>query len=76
MTAPARFYQDDVARLLKAYIAAGCPAPQIIVDPADYDRWLEAPLDDIKALCKPWAGQIDVEETDVKWGRNSGKARA
>ena len=33
MTAPARFYQDDVTRLLKAYIAAGCPAPQIIVDP-------------------------------------------
>lgn len=41
----------------------------VILDPADYDRWLEAPLNDIKTLCKPWEGQIDVEETDVKWGR-------
>ena len=41
----------------------------VILAPADYDRWLQAPLDDILDLCKPWQGKITVEQTGDKWGR-------
>lgn len=43
----------------------------VILAPDDYDQWLEAPLDDVAKRCKPWFGEITVEQTDVKWGRQS-----
>lgn len=40
----------------------------VILAPADQDIWLRAPLEEIKALCQPWVGDILVEETDEPWG--------
>lgn len=39
----------------------------VLLAEADRDTWLNTPLDDAMALCRPWLGPMTVERTDTPW---------
>lgn len=39
----------------------------VLLDPANYERWVSGTPDEAKALCVPWSGDLDIDRTDQAW---------
>jgi len=49
----------------------------VILDPSDWDVWLNAPLEDLYQFDRPYpADRMTVEHTDAPWFRKKGSASA
>jgi putative SOS response-associated peptidase YedK len=39
----------------------------VLLRPIDYEGWVSGPVDEAKALCEPWAGDLKIDQTDQPW---------
>jgi putative SOS response-associated peptidase YedK len=43
----------------------------VLVRPDDYERWVSAPPEEAKGLCRAWEGDLRIERTDQPWVKGS-----
>ncbi len=39
----------------------------VLLRPADYEGWVSGSPEEARALCKPWAGDLNIDHTDQPW---------
>lgn len=47
----------------------------VLLRAEDYDGWLSGSPDDAKALCVPWAGDLNIDHTDEAWVKGAANQR-